>query len=202
MPIPKSSSKLSLSRINPGVSSALEYLTMKFPSITSAAWRQRMLDGKAHWHGGRLITPERVYQPQQRVYYYREVASEPITPFEEHILFQDEQRLAAFKPNFLPVTPGGVYINECLQNRLREKQVYLTDKHCINSIEQRLDWFCFPFKPAIDTYTTHYLTHKTYTKHIKLLRTLIPSTKVTYAIVRHAHIKRPLLPAVTSSTRS
>jgi len=109
MPISKPPSKLSLSRINPGVSSALEYLTMKFPSITSAVWRQRMPDGKVHWHGGRLITPETLYQPQQRVYYYREVASEPIIPFEEHILFQDEQLLAAFKPNFLPVTPGGLY---------------------------------------------------------------------------------------------
>jgi len=47
-----------------------------------------------------MITPERLYQPQQRVYYYREVASEPIIPFEEHILFQDEQLLVAFKPNF------------------------------------------------------------------------------------------------------
>ena len=80
-----------------------------------------MLDGKVHWHNGELITPQTPYQPQQRVYYYREVASEPHIPFEEDILFQDEQLLVAYKPPFLPVTPGGIYINECLQNRLRDK---------------------------------------------------------------------------------
>jgi len=100
MPISKQPSKLSLPRINPGVSSVLQYLTLKFPSITNAVWRQRMLDGKVHWHDGRLISAETPYQPQQRVYYYREATAEPVI---------------AFKPHLLPVTPRGapILISAC-----------------------------------------------------------------------------------------
>ncbi|MFT6067601.1 MAG: tRNA pseudouridine32 synthase/23S rRNA pseudouridine746 synthase, partial [Methylophilaceae bacterium] len=47
------------------------------------------------------------------------VDSEPSIPFKETILFQDQQLLVAYKPHFLAVTPGGVYVNECLQTRLR-----------------------------------------------------------------------------------
>jgi tRNA pseudouridine32 synthase/23S rRNA pseudouridine746 synthase len=106
---------------NPGVSSVLEYLIVKFPDITPQIWQQRVADGKVHWHDGSLISADSPYRPQQLVYYYREVDSEPVIPFKEKILFQDEHILVADKPHFLPVTPGGIYINECLQNRLRDK---------------------------------------------------------------------------------
>jgi tRNA pseudouridine32 synthase/23S rRNA pseudouridine746 synthase len=112
-------SKLSLPQTNPGVATVLEYLVMKFPYVDAQVWRQRMVDGKVHFHGGELITAETRFQPQQRVYYYREVDSEPSIPFKETILFQDQQLLVAYKPHFLAVTPGGVYVNECLQTRLR-----------------------------------------------------------------------------------
>ncbi len=36
------------------------------------------------------------------------------------MLFEDEHILLADKPHFLPVTPGGLHVNECLQNRLRK----------------------------------------------------------------------------------
>lgn len=121
MSISKSPSKLSLPQINPGVASVLEYLILKFPDISPKVWQQRVTDGKVHWHDGTLITAETPYQPQQRVYYHREVESEPVIPFEEKILFQDEHILVADKPHFLPVTPGGMFIDECLQNRLRHK---------------------------------------------------------------------------------
>ncbi|MFT7227935.1 MAG: tRNA pseudouridine32 synthase/23S rRNA pseudouridine746 synthase [Methylophilaceae bacterium] len=112
-------SKLSLPQMNPGVATVLEYLVMKFPYVDAQVWRQRMVDGKVHFHGGELITAKTRFQPQQRVYYYREVDSEPSIPFKETILFQDQQLLVAYKPHFLAVTPGGVYVNECLQTRLR-----------------------------------------------------------------------------------
>ena len=112
-------SKLSLPQTNPGVATVLEYLVMKFPYVDAQVWRQRMVDGKVHFHGGELIAAETRFQPQQRVYYYREVDSEPSIPFKETILFQDQQLLVAYKPHFLAVTPGGVYVNECLQTRLR-----------------------------------------------------------------------------------
>jgi tRNA pseudouridine32 synthase/23S rRNA pseudouridine746 synthase len=112
-------SKLSLPQTNPGVATVLEYLIIKFPYIDAQIWQQRMTDGKVHWHDGSLITAQSPFKAQQRVYYYREVENEPSIPFKETILFQDQHVLVAYKPHFLPVTPGGIYVNECLQNRLR-----------------------------------------------------------------------------------
>ena len=119
MVISKHPSKLSLPQINPGVATVLEYLILKFPYIEAEVWRQRVADGKVHCQDGLLITTQSPFQPQQRIYYYREVESEPSIPFNETIIFQDEHILVAYKPHFLAVTPGGVYVNECLQNRLR-----------------------------------------------------------------------------------
>jgi len=107
--------------INPGVETVLEYLILKFPRIKPAIWQQRVAQGKVHWHDGRLITAISPFKAQQRVYYYREVENEAKIPFEEKILFQDEHILVAFKPHFLALTPGGIYVNECLQQRLRIK---------------------------------------------------------------------------------
>lgn len=121
MSISKYPSKLSLPQINPGVTTVLEYLISRFPDVDPALWRQRVAAGKVHWHDGTLISATCAYQPQQRVYYYREVESEPLIPFTEKILFQDEHILLAYKPHFLPVTPGGIYVNECLQHRLRDR---------------------------------------------------------------------------------
>ena len=119
MAISTQPSKLSLPQTNPGVATILEYLIIKFPLIDAQVWRQRMLDGKVHYHDGSLITEHSLFQAQQRVYYYREVENEPSIPFQEDILFQDQHILVAYKPHFLPVTPGGVFVNECLQTRLR-----------------------------------------------------------------------------------
>lgn len=114
-------SQLSLPQTNPGVATVLEFLIARFPGVSPAAWRQRMIEGKVHWHDGTAITTTCVYRPQQRVYYYREVDSEPQIPFEEKIIFRNEHIIVAVKPHFLAVTPGGVWIDECLQNRLRSK---------------------------------------------------------------------------------
>ncbi len=138
MSISKYPSIVNLPQLNPGInlgiSSVLEYLVIKFPDINPAVWQQRILDGKVHWHDGSLITIESPLRPQQRVYYYREVETEPVIPFKEEIVFQDKHILVAHKPHFLPVTPGGKYINECLQNRLRQK----TGIDCLQAVH-RLD---------------------------------------------------------------
>jgi tRNA pseudouridine32 synthase/23S rRNA pseudouridine746 synthase len=120
MAISEHPSKLSLPQTNPGVETVLEYLIIKFPYIDAQIWRQRIDDGKVHCHDGSLITALSPFQSQQRIYYYREVESEPSIPFKEEILFQDQHILVAYKPHFLAVTPGGIYVNECLQTRLRD----------------------------------------------------------------------------------
>ncbi|GLS90125.1 RNA pseudouridylate synthase [Psychromonas marina] len=95
-------------------------MIIKFPYIDAQVWQKRIAAGKVHCHDGSLITRQSPFKPQQRIYYYREVESEPLIPFKERILFQDEHLLVAYKPHFLPVVPGGKYVNECLQNRLRQ----------------------------------------------------------------------------------
>ena len=119
MAISECPSKLSLPQTNPGVATVLEYLIVKFPYIDADIWRQRISDGKVHHLDGSLITTQSPFQSQQRIYYYREVEREPSIPFKEKIIFQDLHILVAYKPHFLPVIPGGIYVNECLQNRLR-----------------------------------------------------------------------------------
>ncbi|MFT6986108.1 MAG: tRNA pseudouridine32 synthase/23S rRNA pseudouridine746 synthase [Psychromonas sp.] len=114
-------SKLSLPQTNPGVATVLEYLIIKFPYIDAQIWRQRINDGKVHCHDGSLITAQSLFKAQQRIYYYREVESEPSIPFKETIIFQDQHILVAYKPHFLAVMPAGIYVNECLQNRLRRR---------------------------------------------------------------------------------
>uniref|UniRef100_E6XGG4 Pseudouridine synthase n=1 Tax=Shewanella putrefaciens (strain 200) TaxID=399804 RepID=E6XGG4_SHEP2 len=95
------------------------FLSTHFARIGEEVWRERILDGKVHWQDGSLIALDTLYRPMARVYYYREVPVETKVPFEEQILFQDDNLILAYKPHFLPVTPSGNYVNECLVHRLR-----------------------------------------------------------------------------------
>jgi tRNA pseudouridine32 synthase/23S rRNA pseudouridine746 synthase len=119
MAISEYPSIVSLPQTNPGVATVLEYLIIKFPFIDAQIWQQRITDGKVHDSDGSLITLQSPFKPQQQIYYYREVENEPIIPFKETIVFQDQHILVAYKPHFLAVIPGGNYVTECLQNRLR-----------------------------------------------------------------------------------
>jgi tRNA pseudouridine32 synthase/23S rRNA pseudouridine746 synthase len=120
MGIAKTPSKVSLPEAQSGIQTVYDYLVIRFPAISAGEWRQRMVDGKVHWHNGELISQSTPYRAKQRVYYYREVANEIEIPFKESIIFENEHLLVAHKPHFLPVTPGGKYVNECLLARLRE----------------------------------------------------------------------------------
>jgi len=99
--------------------SILDFLCGRFPAVTREIWEQRILEEKVLEDGGAPVTLDSEYVPQQRIFYFREVASEPIIPFAEKILYRDEHLLVACKPHFLPVTPGGRYVEQCLLNRLR-----------------------------------------------------------------------------------
>lgn len=99
--------------------SILDFLCGRFPAISRETWYDRILDGKILDDKLRPITSDTPYFPQKRIYYFREVTTEPVIPFKEEILFFDDQILVACKPHFLPVTPGGRYVDECLLDRLR-----------------------------------------------------------------------------------
>lgn len=121
MAISSHASCVTLPRAEKPYPSILTFLTRRFPAIPRATWEQRMRDGKVLDEGGTPITPETPYLPQQRLFYFRENDHEPRIPLQEHILFQSEHLIVACKPPFLPVTPAGPYVNECLLQRLRSK---------------------------------------------------------------------------------
>ena len=96
----------------------LDYLIVRFPRVAKEIWLNRMAQGKVHRDDNSPVGPQDPYSPNLRVRYYREVEQEPVIPFQEKILFCNDQILVACKPHFLPVTPGGIYVQECLLNRL------------------------------------------------------------------------------------
>lgn len=99
--------------------SILEFLSSRFAAIPCDEWEKRIVEGKVLGENSGKITLDSKYAPQSRLFYFREVGSEPIIPFAEEILSLDDEILVACKPHFLPVTPGGRYVDECLLNRLR-----------------------------------------------------------------------------------
>jgi len=96
----------------------LDCLCERFPAVSRTQWIDRMASGRVLAADGRpvdLHTPHRVGID---VHYYREVAHEPVIPFEEAIVYEDEHLLVADKPHFLPVTPAGGHVHETLLARL------------------------------------------------------------------------------------
>lgn len=122
MSIAKRPSKITLPAENKGWNNLLEFLVASFPLIEESIWRERFENGKIHWLSGERLDAEMPFKAGQILCYYREVKQEPKIPFEHRILFQNRHLLVACKPHFLPVTPGGQYVNECLLERIRQSE--------------------------------------------------------------------------------
>ncbi len=121
MAISKYHSVVTMPQIEKPYPSIVEFLFKRFPGISADQWAQRILAGKVLDDSGHPITAQTDYAPSKRLFYFREIENEALIPFAEHILFQNDEILAACKPHFLPVIPGGRFVNECLLNRLRTK---------------------------------------------------------------------------------
>ena len=121
MGIAKYPSRISLPCIEKPYPSILDFLVQRFPSVSREVWEKRIMEGKVLDEAEVPINREMPYVPQKRLFYFREVAEEPLIPLQEKILFQNDEFLVACKPPFLPVIPSGPYINECLLNRLRRE---------------------------------------------------------------------------------
>lgn len=98
-----------------------EFLIERFPAIPREAWMARMEARDVVDEHGVPVTAQRRYQAPLRVYYYRTLDVEARIPFDEQVLFQDDQLVVADKPPFLPVTPTGKYLQESLLVRLKRK---------------------------------------------------------------------------------
>jgi tRNA pseudouridine32 synthase/23S rRNA pseudouridine746 synthase len=119
MGISKHPSVVTLPKTGEPYPAILDFLSARFPAISRQLWEQRIVEGKVLDEDARPMTLDSRYAPLRRIYYFREVPEEPSIPFAEKILFVDDEILVACKPHFLPVTPGGRYVDECLLNRLR-----------------------------------------------------------------------------------
>jgi len=99
----------------------LDFLVKRFPAIPREIWKARMNSGKVLTETGIIVRQDTPYSPLKKLHYFREVEEESAIPFTENVLFCNKEILVACKPHFLPVTPGGTYVNECLLHRLKEK---------------------------------------------------------------------------------
>ncbi|QYR53807.1 pseudouridine synthase [Lysobacter soyae] len=99
----------------------IEGLCARFPRISEETWRSRFARGLVTDANGNNLTPETPYRVGLEVRYFREVASEPVIPFTESIVYQDAHLVVAYKPHFLPVMPSGRFVRETLLTRLIER---------------------------------------------------------------------------------
>ena len=100
----------------------LDFLSERLPRIPREEWRARLERGDVHDAQGQPLPPDAPcsrFQAGARLYYYRQWDAEPIVPFEAQIVFQDAHLLVADKPHFLPVIPGGRYVQQTLLTRLK-----------------------------------------------------------------------------------
>ena len=98
----------------------LDFLVDKFPAIQRDEWVSRFNDGLIFDSDGLTLGVTSQYLAGTFVYYFRRVESEEQIPFNETIVYQDDYLLIADKPHFLPVTPGGHYLQETLLVRLKK----------------------------------------------------------------------------------
>jgi tRNA pseudouridine32 synthase/23S rRNA pseudouridine746 synthase len=101
----------------PGV---LDFLCERLPKLDRPQWTRRMAQGDVVDEAGLPVPPHAPYRGGTRLYYWREVDAEPPVPFEARVLFQDRHLLVADKPHFLPVTPGGRFVQQTLLVRLKQ----------------------------------------------------------------------------------
>jgi len=99
----------------------LDFLLDKFPFLSEEIIKERMSRGEILSHEGEVINPDSPYQEDIHIFYYREVPNEVTLPFEEKILFKDEHIIVVDKPHFIPVTPIGRCVRECLLSRLKHR---------------------------------------------------------------------------------
>jgi tRNA pseudouridine32 synthase/23S rRNA pseudouridine746 synthase len=98
-----------------------EFLLARFPAISRETWLGRVAARDVVDEHGVPVTLHRRYESPLRVYYYRSLDAEVRIPFDEVLLFQDDQLVVVDKPHFLPVTPTGKYLQQSLLVRLKRR---------------------------------------------------------------------------------
>ncbi len=99
----------------------LPFLLAQFPDIGEALWLARLDRGHVVDGAGTVLQAASPLRRGMRLWYYREVERETAIPFQEQILFMDAHLVVVDKPHFLPMTPGGRFVQETLLTRLKRQ---------------------------------------------------------------------------------
>lgn len=104
----------------------LDFLVERFPNVPRQSWLDRLNRGEVLDQSGTPLSlhvaTHPPYPTHRRLFYYREVPSEPVIPFDEVVVFEDEHLMVVDKPHFLPVVPSGGYLNETVLVRLKRQR--------------------------------------------------------------------------------
>ena len=99
----------------------IDFLCERLSSVSRIDWLRRMQAGEVVSEGGDKAGQATAFMPGMRYYYYRELAAEPLIPFEAQVIHRDAHLLVADKPHFLPVVPAGQYLQNTLLVRLKRE---------------------------------------------------------------------------------
>lgn len=102
----------------------LEFLVERMPHITRETWTARLRSQSVLNAEGQPVLLTQTYTPETRLFYYRHIEDEPQLPEQASILFEDDHLLVADKPHFMPVTPGGRYVQQSLLVQLKNLTGY------------------------------------------------------------------------------
>jgi len=94
-----------------------QFLVARFPAVSD--WPSRLQSGKVLDEQFQPVNTDSPCRPGTSLWYWRQPPSEPRVPFEIDVLYQDDCLVAVDKPHFLPVTPGGRYLEETVLVRLQ-----------------------------------------------------------------------------------
>lgn len=96
----------------------LDFLDERFPSVGRDGWVQRMDTGRVLEATGEPVRSDRPFRRGLALHYFRDVGTEPVIPFAEHIVHVDNDLVVVDKPHFLPVMPAGRFVEETLSRRV------------------------------------------------------------------------------------
>lgn len=101
--------------------SIFDFLVEKFPRMDPQVIRQRIEIGDLIYQDGSTVQLTDPVVANRRIWYYRDVPNEPVVPFEEQIIYEDDRIIVADKPHMLSTIPAGRFLKQSLLSRLRAR---------------------------------------------------------------------------------
>jgi tRNA pseudouridine32 synthase / 23S rRNA pseudouridine746 synthase len=112
-----------------------EFFCERFAHVGPEQWHWRFNRGDVMDLQGQTVQAAHPYTAHQKLYYFRDIAQETPIPVSESVVFQDNHLVVADKPHFLPVTPGGQYLQHTLLVRLK-RRLHLPDLTPIHRLDR------------------------------------------------------------------